>query len=163
LNGEKLHGKWALVRMGGRAAREKRENWLLIKEKDEFTKPGSGSAVVDENPLSVESGRDMATIAAQGDRVWDSAQGERKVAKAGHRGTRRRDRPSGRKWPVELCRAAARAVHRRYRRPHLLLFRSPLLRRQRPHACQAGRPQIGAPRSAGRERRSRRAIYRSSG
>src|SRR5712671_5857013 len=65
LNGEKLHGKWALVRMGGRAAREKRENWLLIKERDEFAKPGSGSAVVDENPLSVDSGRDMATIAAQ--------------------------------------------------------------------------------------------------
>jgi bifunctional non-homologous end joining protein LigD len=81
LNGEKLHGKWALIRMGGRAAREKRENWLLIKERDEFAKPGSGSAVVDENPLSVESGRDMATITAQGDRVWDSAHGERKAEK----------------------------------------------------------------------------------
>jgi len=81
LDGEKLHGKWALVRMGGRAAREKRENWLLIKERDEFAEPGSGSVVVDENPLSVDSGRDMATIAAQADRVWDSAQGERKAAK----------------------------------------------------------------------------------
>src|SRR5258707_1738629 len=55
LNGEKLHGKWALIRMGGRAAREGRENWLLIKERDDVAKPGSGSAVVDENPLSVES------------------------------------------------------------------------------------------------------------
>ena len=81
LDGEKLHGKWALVRMGGRAAGEKRENWLLIKEKDDIAKPGSGSAVVDENPLSVESGRDMATIAAQADRVWDSSRAERKAAK----------------------------------------------------------------------------------
>ena len=32
LNGAKLHGKWALVRMGGKAATERRENWLLIKE-----------------------------------------------------------------------------------------------------------------------------------
>ena len=81
LNGEKLHGKWALVRMGGRAAREKRENWLLIKEKDEFDQPGSGTAVVDENPLSVASGRDMATIAAHADRVWDSRSGERPATK----------------------------------------------------------------------------------
>src|SRR6188472_2762852 len=29
LNGEKLHGNWALVRMGGKAASERRENWLL--------------------------------------------------------------------------------------------------------------------------------------
>src|SRR5215469_6988055 len=35
LNGEKLHGNWALVRMGGKAAEERRENWLLIKERDE--------------------------------------------------------------------------------------------------------------------------------
>jgi bifunctional non-homologous end joining protein LigD len=77
LDGEKLHGKWALVRMGGRAAGEKRENWLLIKEKDDVARPGSGAAVVDENPLSVESGRDMTKIAAQADRVWDSRSGER--------------------------------------------------------------------------------------
>src|SRR5260221_6434428 len=86
LNGEKLHGKWALIRMGGRAAREKRENWLLIKERDEFAAPGSGSAVVDENPLSVESGRDMGTIAAQAEREWDSAQGERKAESAARKG-----------------------------------------------------------------------------
>src|SRR5207253_10590876 len=57
LDGAKLHGSWALVRMGGRAAREKRENWLLIKEKDTVAQPGSGAGLVDENPLSVASGR----------------------------------------------------------------------------------------------------------
>src|ERR1700731_3060961 len=45
LDGEKLHGRWALVRMGGKAAREKRENWLLIKERDDTAQPGSGAAV----------------------------------------------------------------------------------------------------------------------
>lgn len=82
LDGEKLHGKWALVRMGGRhderrPARDKHENWLLIKERDPVAQPGSGAAVVDENPLSVASGRDMATIATHADRVWDSESGER--------------------------------------------------------------------------------------
>ncbi|MBV8505028.1 MAG: ATP-dependent DNA ligase, partial [Alphaproteobacteria bacterium] len=28
LKGEKLHGNWALVRMGGKAANERHENWL---------------------------------------------------------------------------------------------------------------------------------------
>src|SRR6266853_1603563 len=35
LRGEKLHGNWALVRMGGKAARERRQNWLLVKERDD--------------------------------------------------------------------------------------------------------------------------------
>jgi len=34
LHGKKLHGNWALVRMGGKAARERRPNWLLVKERD---------------------------------------------------------------------------------------------------------------------------------
>jgi bifunctional non-homologous end joining protein LigD len=72
LNGEKLHGKWALVRMGGRAANERRENWLLIKERDDEALPQSGDAVVADNPLSVASGRSMDAIAADRDWVWHS-------------------------------------------------------------------------------------------
>jgi bifunctional non-homologous end joining protein LigD len=34
LRGRKLHGGWALVRMHGRAGRNGKENWLLIKERD---------------------------------------------------------------------------------------------------------------------------------
>src|SRR5271165_6372387 len=41
LHGQKLHGKWALVRMGGRHAGRERENWLLIKERDDAAQPGS--------------------------------------------------------------------------------------------------------------------------
>src|SRR5512146_2056481 len=37
LNGEKLHGSWALVRMGKPAAEgEEKENWLLFKHRDEY-------------------------------------------------------------------------------------------------------------------------------
>jgi bifunctional non-homologous end joining protein LigD len=73
LHGEKLHGRWALVRMGGRANRGGgKENWLLIKERDDTAEYGSGSAVVDDNPRSVESGRTIEEIADQRDRVWRS-------------------------------------------------------------------------------------------
>jgi len=76
LRGEKLHGNWALVRMGGKAARERRPNWLLVKERDEAAVPQSGDAVVMDNPLSVESGRSLEAIAEDRDRVWDSGKGE---------------------------------------------------------------------------------------
>src|SRR5581483_5755520 len=76
LDGGKLHGSWALVRMGGKAAGERHENWLLIKERDEDAVPGSDAAVVDDNPLSVATGRSMDAIAAERDRIWDSTVGE---------------------------------------------------------------------------------------
>ena len=76
LQGEKLHGNWALVRMGGKAARERRQNWLLVKERDDEAVPHSGDAVVANNPLSVETGRSLEAIANDRDRVWDSQKGE---------------------------------------------------------------------------------------
>jgi bifunctional non-homologous end joining protein LigD len=98
LRGEKLHGNWALVRMGGKAARERRPNWLLVKERDDAALPQSGDAVVANNPLSVESGRSLDMIANDRDRVWDSEKGEAAAA-------RRLDRiPGARKgsMPVDL-------------------------------------------------------------
>jgi len=76
LHGKKLHGNWALVRMGGKAARERRPNWLLVKERDEAAVPHSGDAVVMDNPLSVETGRSLEAIAEDRDRVWNSRKGE---------------------------------------------------------------------------------------
>ena len=76
LEGDKLHGYWALVRMGGRAANERHENWLLIKERDAEAEPGSDAALVENNPLSVATGRSMDQIAKDRDRVWDSNVGE---------------------------------------------------------------------------------------
>jgi bifunctional non-homologous end joining protein LigD len=80
LDGEKLHGHWALVRMRGKAANGKgaggHENWLLIKERDEEAVPGSDAALVADQPLSVATGRSMDAIAADRDRVWESGKGE---------------------------------------------------------------------------------------
>ena len=54
LRGEKLRGGFALVRTrwGGR-----KDNWLLIKEKDDDARPGS--EITAEEPLSVVTGRDI--------------------------------------------------------------------------------------------------------
>jgi bifunctional non-homologous end joining protein LigD len=71
LHGAKLHGHWMLVRLK-RRPRDKTDNWLLIKERDEAAIPGSGSAVVDELAESVASHRTIDDIAADPDRVWHS-------------------------------------------------------------------------------------------
>src|SRR6266851_146904 len=76
LHGAKLHGAWALVRMKGRREGDKGDNWLLIKERDKDAVPGSDDAVVVQETLSASTGRDMAAIAQEADRVWSSKQGE---------------------------------------------------------------------------------------
>ena len=52
LQGEKLHGRWALVRTRGRED-ERQESWLLIKEQDEFVRPQSDYDVTEVLPDSV--------------------------------------------------------------------------------------------------------------
>jgi bifunctional non-homologous end joining protein LigD len=61
LKGEKLEGRWHLVRMGHREG-EKRENWLLIKSEDEFARAEGDKDILDELPLSVSSGRTLDDI-----------------------------------------------------------------------------------------------------
>jgi bifunctional non-homologous end joining protein LigD len=72
LHGTKLHGKWALIRMGGKAANEKKPNWLLIKEHDEFERKPDDPAVTDAEPDSVVTGRTIEQIAHSEDHVWNS-------------------------------------------------------------------------------------------
>jgi bifunctional non-homologous end joining protein LigD len=69
LDGEKLHGTWNLVRMGGKAGEDGR-NWLLIKEDDEAAEPGSDSALVDESPASVLSGSTIEEVQRRPEAVW---------------------------------------------------------------------------------------------
>jgi bifunctional non-homologous end joining protein LigD len=75
LNGKKLKGKWALIRMKRNLDRSDRPNWLLIKEKDEFAQPEDAPAVVDLAPDSAITGRTMEEIAKSDDHVWDSKRG----------------------------------------------------------------------------------------
>ena len=70
--GTKMHGKWALIRMGGKAAQEKKPNWLLIKEHDDFERKPDEPAVTDAEATSVVTGRSIEQIAANQDHVWNS-------------------------------------------------------------------------------------------
>jgi bifunctional non-homologous end joining protein LigD len=72
LHGKKLEGNWTLVRMGGRAARESKPNWLLIKEHDKFERGADAEPITEEAPNSVITGRDMDAIAKAEDHVWQS-------------------------------------------------------------------------------------------
>ena len=62
LAGERLKGSWVLVRIKNNRGRDTRTNWLLIKHKDEYARPGETDALMSED-RSVASGRTMDQIA----------------------------------------------------------------------------------------------------
>ncbi len=64
-----MKGNWALVRLRRRSKKDK-DNWLLIKEKDDVART-EGKLTVDRETESVATGRDMDEIAG-GKRVWHS-------------------------------------------------------------------------------------------
>ena len=82
LHGEKLRGGWTLVRSRGGGYGGK-DGWLLIKEDDEFARPASDVAIVEDQAASVASGRTLEEIAADADRVWQSDQSVKENVKAG--------------------------------------------------------------------------------
>ena len=73
LHGTRMHGRWALIRMKNRKESEKRENWLLIKEKDaEAAADAAAQKFLEKNATSVKTGATMDEIAARADDVWQS-------------------------------------------------------------------------------------------
>ena len=60
LKGIRLKGKWALIRMKTKVGQAK-DNWLLLKEKDEYAKTETG---ISEFTTSIRTGRTMAEIEA---------------------------------------------------------------------------------------------------
>jgi bifunctional non-homologous end joining protein LigD len=77
LNGKRLKGSWALVRM--RRGQPGKPQWLLIKHRDEHAAPGSDVAA--ENLTSVATGRTMEEIAGGKGRVWRSNRAEKGASK----------------------------------------------------------------------------------
>jgi bifunctional non-homologous end joining protein LigD len=74
LDGKRLKGGWALVRMRDDArkpGRKLRHNWLLIKERDDEARPGEPDTLLDED-TSVKSGRTLEEIAEKSRNVWHS-------------------------------------------------------------------------------------------
>jgi bifunctional non-homologous end joining protein LigD len=79
LHGEKLGGRWHLVRMQGKPG-ERRENWLLIKGEDEAARPEGAPDILEERPESVKTGRVVEDVAGEAP-GWSSKTG--KIEKSG--------------------------------------------------------------------------------
>src|SRR4029453_1186440 len=94
LHGEKLRGRWMLVRTG------RERQWLLFKERDDEARPAAIGDVLEKLPLSVSTGRDLDEIATDRNNVW----------KAKSSGKHRRARPR----PVKnASRKPSAAIHPR--------------------------------------------------
>ena len=83
LHGERLKGNWVLTRLKNRPGeKDDKENWLLIKRRDDVARSGEGEILVDNEVTSVVSERSMDEIAGDKKRVWSSRKGgEQKVEK----------------------------------------------------------------------------------
>jgi bifunctional non-homologous end joining protein LigD len=79
LDGEKLRGRWHLVRMHGKPG-ESRENWLLIKGEDEEARHRGGADILEERPESVKTGRSVEAVAAKPGDTWNSRPVSKKAA-----------------------------------------------------------------------------------
>jgi bifunctional non-homologous end joining protein LigD len=72
VHGKRLQGGFALVRLRSDTGRKQgKENWLLIKEKDEFARPGEGGDLIESQLTSVRTEREMEEI-SQGEAEWHS-------------------------------------------------------------------------------------------
>ncbi len=74
LQGEKLRGRWHLIRTRPKP-REKKEQWLLFKSDDAFARPEAEGDILTEEPRSAATGRTIEGIAASSDAVWSSQGG----------------------------------------------------------------------------------------
>jgi bifunctional non-homologous end joining protein LigD len=75
LNGQKLHGRWALVRMHTRDARPGKPNWLLVKDRDQYARTEDEPSITERAPNSAVSNRTIEQIGIDNDRVWYSNRG----------------------------------------------------------------------------------------
>ncbi|MGA3303992.1 MAG: DNA ligase D [Methylovirgula sp.] len=73
LDGEKLHGRWHLVRMRAKP-REKRDNWLLIKADDAAARGPKDPDILEEQPNSVKTGRSVEALTGEAP-GWSSKTG----------------------------------------------------------------------------------------
>ena len=102
IEGEKLHGRWHLVRMRSRP-NDRHPNWLLIKGKDDDARSLHDKDILNQKPLSVASGRSIEEV-AQGKgrkRIWHSNRATEQSALQ-KKGTNREKRGAARSKPATL-------------------------------------------------------------
>jgi len=79
LYGEKLKGRWHLVRMRKRPG-ERQEPWLLIKSDDKYARKKSDRDILEQKDRSVATGRTMSQIAGDKKKVWQSNHAKSRAA-----------------------------------------------------------------------------------
>jgi bifunctional non-homologous end joining protein LigD len=97
LHGDRLKGDFVLVRMKKDRTGGKRENWLLIKKRDDYA--GDGNEPTQDYDTSVVSGRSMDQIETGADSaVWTSNRAQKKTPARGKRAAtaKSRRRPAAR-------------------------------------------------------------------
>jgi bifunctional non-homologous end joining protein LigD len=75
MDGERMKGKWALIRMRDdrhRPSARVRHNWLLIKEIDGEAHRGKEGDALRKAVTSVKTGRTLEEIASKSRKVWSS-------------------------------------------------------------------------------------------
>jgi bifunctional non-homologous end joining protein LigD len=83
LEGERLKGKWHLVRTRGKPG-EKNEQWLLLKSDDEAARTSEDPDILEEETTSLKSGRTIEELTAEGEvRVDHAARDNVAKARAG--------------------------------------------------------------------------------
>lgn len=109
LDGERLKGGWALIRLkSDRGKPSKRADWLLLKEKDEYAVDGEGDALA-EIDASITTGRSLAEI-AKGETQWTASKATGRKAPPKPKPTKAA-RPVARPHafvPIQLCKVADR-------------------------------------------------------
>ena len=90
LDGQKLKGRWHLVKMHAKP-REKRENWLLIKGDDEFARSADEADILEERPESINTGRTIEQLEGEAP-GWSSKTG--KIEKPGGAGGKAKPGPA---------------------------------------------------------------------
>ena len=94
LNGQKLHGRWALVRMHTRDARPGKPNWLLIKDRDEYARSEDEPSITERLPDSALTQRSIEQIGKDSDRVWHSNRAADDQPEAKGKATARSGKPA---------------------------------------------------------------------
>lgn len=94
LEGEKLRGRWHLVRMHGKPG-EKRENWLLIKGDDDEARHDGGADILEERPESVKTGRSVEDVASKPKDTWNSKPVSKKATASSSARKQAHDLPRG--------------------------------------------------------------------
>jgi bifunctional non-homologous end joining protein LigD len=90
LHGDRLNGDFVLVRMKKDRTGGKRENWLLIKKRDDYA--SDGSEPTEEFDTSVKSGRTMDQILTGDSAIWTSNKAQKKTPARGPRAALARPR-----------------------------------------------------------------------